>query len=234
MMTTNAFRSNAYRVLRVPASASAADIHKAADKMRQAEPGLYKTSEIDIPEVGDVPRGRADINAAVARLANPVHRLTDRLLWFCQLPKPGGAQGMSSHMDPSGHDAALRDVIHLTTTQAGLDESGLAAWVKALRAWHTVTSDDDYWFLSLINEDQGGFEPSATTQEVDAVRADAVRIAAEPLIIAAREAALMPENKDTVRRVLIALSSLRDTGQWVAATMDDIATIGEMARMAVS
>jgi hypothetical protein len=118
--------------------------------------------------------------------------------------------------------------------QGGLDESGLAAWVRALRAWHAVTSDDDYWFLALINEDQGGFQPTATTQEVDAVRANAVGIAAEPLIIAAREAALSVDDRDTVRRVLIALSELRNTGPWVAATMDDIATIGEMTRMTLS
>lgn len=233
-MTSDVFRLNAYRVLRVPASASAADIHKAADRMRRAEPGLYRTSEIDIPELGDVPRRDADISAAVARLANPVQRLTDRLLWFCQLPKPGGAQGMSSHMDPAGHDAALRDVIHLTTMQGGLDESGLAEWVKALQAWHAVTSDDDYWFLSLINEDQGMFEPPATTQEVDALRADAVRIAAEPLIIAAREAALSIDDRDTVRRVLAALAELRSTGSWVSAAMKDVATIVELTRMTLS
>jgi len=233
-MTSNAFRLNAYRVLRVPASASVADIQKAADKMRRAEPGLYRTSEIDIPELGDVPRRDADINAAVARLADPVQRLTDRLLWFCQLPRPGGAQRMSSDMDPAGHDLALRDVINLTATPKALDESGLASWVKTLRAWHAVTADDDYWFLSLMNEDQGSFDPPATTQEVDAVRADAVRIAAEPLIIAAREAALSIDDRDTVRRVLTALSELRSTGQWVSAAMDDVATIGEMTRMTLS
>jgi hypothetical protein len=234
MMTPDALRLNAYRVLRVPASASVADIHKAADRIIQAEPGLYKTSEVDIPALGDVPRRDADITAAIARLTNPVQRLTDRLLWFCKLPTPGSTTQFASAMDPAGHDAALRDVIHLTTKQGGLDESDLAEWVKALRAWHAVTSDDDYWFLSLINEDQGGFEPTATTSEVDAVRADAVRIAAEPLIIAAREAALSIDDRDTVRRVLTALSDLRSTGPWVSAAMEDVATIAELTRMTLS
>ena len=97
-----------------------------------------------------------------------------------------------------------------------------------------MTSDDDYWFLSLINEDQGMFEPPATTQEVDAVRADAVRIAAEPLIIAAREAALSIDDRDTVRRVLAALAELRSTGPWVSAAMQDVATIVELTRMTLS
>jgi hypothetical protein len=234
MMTPDALRLNGYRVLRVPASASAADIQKAADRMRQAEPGSYKTSEIDIPALGDVPRRDTDISAAVARLANPVQRLTDRLLWFCKLPTPGRATNIASAMDPAGHDAALRDVIHVTTKQGGLDESGLAEWVNALRAWHAVTSDDDYWFLSLINEDQGSFEAPASTQEVDAVRANAVRIAAEPLILAAREAALSVEDRDTVHRVLTAFSELRSTGPWVSAAMEDVATIVELTRMTLS
>jgi hypothetical protein len=220
-MTPDTFRLNAYRVLRIPVSASASDTQKAAARMRQAEPGLYKTSEIDVPQLGDVPRGGADICAAVDRLGNPVHRLTDRLLWFCKLPTPGSARHTSSAMDPAGHDTALRAVFD--AMRGRLDEPGLAAWVKALRDWHAVTNDDDYWFLSLINEDQGGFEPMATTIEVDVVRAGAVRIAAEPLLIAAH-AALAAEDVDTVCRVLRALSELTDTGPWAATAIEEIGT----------
>lgn len=225
MRSPDAFRLNAYRVLRIPASASAADIQKAADRMRRAEPGVYNTSEIDVTALGDVPRGDTDITDAIARLTNPVQRLTDRLLWFCQLPKPGGTSRLSSDMDPAGHDDALRALIDISITAmpGGLDESALAAWVDALRAWHAVTSDDDFWFLALMNEDQGGFEPTATTAEVDAVRAGAVRIAAEPLLIAAH-AALAAGNKDTVRRVLTALSSLANTGPWAATATRELET----------
>jgi hypothetical protein len=220
-MTPDTFRLNAYRVLRIPVSASASDIQKAAARMRQAEPGLYKTSEIDVPQLGDVSRDDSDIRAAVDRLANPVHRLTDRLLWFCKLPTPGSARHTSSAMDPAGHDAVIRELFDVM--RGGLDEPGLAAWVKTLRAWHAVTNDDDYWFLSLINEDQGGFEPTASASEVDAVRADAVRIAAEPLLVATH-AALAANDKDPVRRVLTALSSLTDTGPWAAASIKELET----------
>ena len=231
-IVSDTFRLNAYRVLRIPVSASASDIQKAADRMRRAESGVYKTSEIDVPQLGDVSRRDADVRAAVDRLAHPVQRLTDRLLWFCELPRPAGAQRVACDMDPAGHDTALRALFD--AMQGGLDESGLAAWVKALRAWHAVMSDDDYWFLALMNEDQGGFEPAASSQEVDAVRANAVGIAAEPFILAAREAALVPDDSDTARRLLMALSELRDTGPWVSAAMDDIATIAEMAGMTMN
>ena len=45
MIATDMFRLNAYRVLRVPANASVSDIQKAADRMRRAEPGVYRTSD---------------------------------------------------------------------------------------------------------------------------------------------------------------------------------------------
>lgn len=207
MTTHDVFRLNAYRVLRIPASASAAEINQAAARMRRAEPELKRTSRNDVVELGEAPRGDADISAAVARLADPVKRLTDRLLWFCSLPIPGHGPHISSAMDPAGHDGALRALFD--AMQGDLDEPGLEAWVKALRAWHAVTSDDDYWFLALMNEDQGNFERPATQAEVESLRASAVRLAAEPLILAARKA-LAADDPDAVRRVRNALSELPD------------------------
>ena len=222
MIAPDAFRINAYRVLRVPVSASASDIHKAAASMRRAATlGLSNTSDIDIPGLGDGPRGDADIRAAVGRLANPVQRLTDRLFWFYQLPELTSTRSISSTLDPAGHDRVLRDLFN--AIQGGLDDSGLAAWVKMLRAWHAVTRDDDYWALALTHEDQGGFEPSATFAEVEAVRSDAVRLAGEPLILAAR-AALAADERGTVRRIVAALSGLADTGTWASAAIEEIAT----------
>ena len=224
MSAPDFFRLNAYRVLRIPASASAFDIHKASMR-RAAAPGFPGTTEIDLPELGDVPRGDADICAAVERLANPVERITDRLFWFCQLPTASCAQHGSSAMDPTGHDSVLRalfDAMH-----GGLDEPGLAAWVDALRAWYDLTRDDDYWFLALIYEDQGGFEAPATSQQVDALRADTVRIAAEPLILAAR-AAVADGDRDTVRRVVKVLASLADTGPWASEAIKGIEEIEQI------
>jgi hypothetical protein len=221
MIAPDVFRLNAYRVLRALGSATASDINKAADTMRRGVAlGHARTSEIDIPGLGTVPRGDADIRAALRRLADPAQRLADKLFWFCELPTPPGAQRFSSPMDPTGHDAALRALFD--AIQGGLDECGLRAWVNALRDWHAVIRDEDYWFLALIHEDDGGFERRATSVEVEALRADAVRIAAEPLIFAAR-AALVADDRETVRRILTALSELTDTGSWASAAIDDIA-----------
>jgi len=220
MIAPDAFRLNAYRVLRIPASASASDIQKAAANMRRASAhGTARTSDFDIPQLGDVPRSDADISAAVARLANPVQRITDRLFWFCQLPTPSGAQQVSSAMDPTGHDCVLRALFG--AMEGGLDEAALAAWVDALRAWRALACDDDYWFLTLIYEDSGDFEAPATADEVEALRADAVRLAACPLILAAR-AAYAAGEKDTVRRVLAALSSLTNTGPWASVAIEEL------------
>lgn len=226
MIAPDLFRKNAYRVLRIPASASASDIQKAAARMRQAAASRpFRTSELDIEQLGDVPRSDADISAAIARLADPVRRITDRLFWFCQLPTPSGAQRVSSAMDPTGHDCVLRALFN--AMEGGLDESGLAAWVDALRAWRALTCDDDYWFLTLIYEDSGDFEAPATPDEVEALRADAVCLAACPLILAARAAHAAGE-KDKVRRVLAALSLLTNTGPWASAAAEEIEAIKEL------
>ena len=215
------FSLNAYRVLRVPASADASRRPEGCRQHAAGRVWCFQTFQIDILKLDIVSRREADIRAAVGRLANPVQRLTDRLLWFCELPAPSKAHRTSTAMDPSGHDTVLRDLIDISTVKDGLDEARLAVWVKTLRAWHAVTSDDDYWFLSLMHEDQGGFEPPATSEQVDAVRADAVRIAAEPLIFAAR-AALVADDRETVRRVRTALSSLTDTGSWASDVIAEI------------
>jgi hypothetical protein len=225
MIAPDFLRLNAYRVLRVPASASAFDIHKAAMR-RAAAPGLPATSEIDIPALGEVPRTDADICTAVARLAKPVQRIMDRLFWFCQLPASSDGQRTYFSMDPTDHDAVLRMLLH--SSQLGIDEFGLAARVKALRAWHTVTLDDDYWFLMIIYEDQGGFERPATLHEVDALREGAVRIAAEPLLIAAH-AALAADDMETVRRILAAFALLKDTGAWASVAIEDLEALETVA-----
>ena len=221
MIASDAFRLNAYRVLRLSVSASVSDVHKAAASMRRAVTlGLAGTTEADLPALGQVPRTEADIRAAVGRLANPLQRLSDRLLWFYNPPQ-SGVPTADVAVDPAGHDQALCDLF--SAFQTTLDDSGVAAWVRALRDWHAVICDDGYWSLALTHEEQGGFEPAAIFSEVEAVRADAVRLAAEPLILAGR-AALAADERASVRRILVALEGLADTGPWASAAIEDIAS----------
>jgi hypothetical protein len=214
------FRLNAYRVLRLPASASAADIHRAAASMRRAVTfGVPTMSEIDIPELGALTRSDGEILAALDRLADPVQRITDRLFWFCQLPTSYGAQLTTDAMALTEHDRVLQ--VQFAAMRGGLDANGLATWLKALRGWHTLSRDESYWFLTLIFEDYGSLEAPATTEEIEALRGDAVRIAAEPLMIGAR-AAVDAGDKETVRRVIAVLSLLTDTGPWASAFINEL------------
>jgi len=221
MIVPDAFRTNAYRVLRLSVSASVSDVHKAAASMRRAATlGLAGTTEADILALGQLSRSDTEIRAAVGRLANPLHRLSDRLLWFYTLPR-SVVQAVQVSPDPAGHDQALHNLFK--AAEAGLGNSGIAAWLKALRVWHAVICDDDYWRFVLSHEEQGGFEPAAILSEVEAVRIDALRLAAEPLILAGR-AALAAADHGTIRRILVALESLADTGPWAATALEDIAS----------
>ena len=219
MNATDTFRLNAYRVLRLPASASAADIHRAAVSMRlvtaSARSGMC---EVDVPELGPITRSDAAISAAIDRLANPVERITDRLFWFCQLPTPGRAP-LTDWIALTEHDRLLQS--QFAAMRGKLDAAGLAAWLKVLRGWHTLSREEGYWFLTLIYEDYGSLEAPATTDEVEALRADAVRLAAEPLMLAARSAAAAGDN-ETVRRVIAVLSLLTDTGPWASAFIKEL------------
>ena len=230
MFVPDGLRTNTYRVLRLSANATLSEIHRAADSMRRtAKLGLAGTNEADIPLLGEVPRSEADIRGAIGRLANPSQRLNDRLFWFHQPPHSRNADApalanKAISGPPDGatrrHDEALNRLF--AAFEAGLDDSGVALWVEALQAWHTAVSDDDYWALVLDLEERGGFEPVALPSDLDALRDDAVRLAADGLTAAGRNA-LARSDTSTVRRILAAFKELADTGPWTAAVQEDIA-----------
>ena len=220
MRATDTFRLNAYRVLRLPASASASDIHRAAASLRRAATfGGFRMCASDIPELGHITRSDADISAALDRLADPVQRIADRLFWFSQLPTSSSGHHSTGVRALTEHDRVLD--AQFAAMRGGLDANGLAAWLKALRGWHTLSRDEAYWFLTVIYEDYGSLEASATTEEIEDLRRDAVWIAAEPLMIAAR-AAVAAGEKETVRRVIAVLSLLADTGPWASEFIEDL------------
>jgi hypothetical protein len=95
-------------------------------------------------------------------------------------------------------------------------------WIQALRAWHQVVTNDDYWALTLALEERGAFEPAALPSEIDALRDDAVRLAAEVLVTSGRDA-LARNDALTLRRILETLGELGDTGPWAAGAQEDIA-----------
>jgi hypothetical protein len=215
-------KTNAYRVLRITAGASLSDVYKAATSMRRSvRLGAVSAAEADIAVLGEIPRTEADIRVATGRLENPTQRIFDRLFWLHSIDsavsvRPGG-------LDTAlwNHDQALRAIF--AAFETGFDEAGIWAWTRALRAWHQVVSDEGYWTRSLEFENDGAFEPAAFPSEIDELRYKAVELAAEPLVMAGREA-LVRNDAAVVRLVLSTLDQLADTGLWVSAAQQDIAS----------
>ena len=229
MFVPDRLKTNAYRVLALSANATLSEIHKAAATLRRAALlGLAGPTEATMPLLGETPRAEADIRIAIGRLENPVQRLSDRLFWFHLLPESQDAKALARPAEAiqgqadrvvSDHDEALHGLF--AAFEATLDDAGVSLWVRALRAWHQVVSNNDYWILSLVLEEQGTFEPAVLPSEIDALRDDAVRLAAEGLVMAARDA-LARHDTLTVRLIVAALKELADTGPWAAIAQDDI------------
>jgi len=229
MLVPDRSKTNAYRVLRLPADATASEIYKAAATMNRASAlGTANTNAADLPGLGEVPRTESDIRTALDRLKNPEQRLTERLFWFhfpvgARENQDGPLTQDATRPNPETacrHDNALRGL--LAALKAGVSDAGVSVWIQALRAWDRVVSDDDYWSLTLALEERGAFEPPALASEVDSVRGNAVRTAAEGLIAAGRDA-LARNEAPTVRRILETLGELADTGEWVPLAQDEIA-----------
>jgi hypothetical protein len=226
MFVPDRLKTNAYRVLRLPADATVSEIHKAAGSMRRAVSlGVATTTEGDMPLLGEMSRTETDIRAAIGRLENPTQRLSDRLFWFHLTPESLDAKAPARPSEPDGvawsHDEALRGLF--AGFGVGFDDVGVPVWGRALRAWHQVVSDDAYWAHVVDIEQRGVFEPAAFLSEIDALRDDAVGLAAEPLVVAGRDA-LARDDASTVRRILTSLEELADTGLWVAIAQHDIAS----------
>jgi len=230
MFVPDIIRTNAYRVLRLLGNATVSEIHKAAASLRRtAALGLAGTTAADLPQLGEVPRTEADIRTALGRLENPEQRLNDRLFWYHMPPESRAMKARSQTTEATAgetdgaaweHDEALHG-LH-AAFEAGVDDAGVRLWVQALRAWHQLVSDDKYWALTLTLEERGTFEPAALPSEVDALRENAVRLAAEALVVAGRDA-IARSDTSTARRILQTLAELADTGSWAALAQEDIA-----------
>jgi hypothetical protein len=229
MLLPDGLSTNAYRILRLSANASSSDVHKAAERVRSASAlGLPPANDVDVNLLGPLSQTDADVRAAVSKLGNPAHRLKERLFWFHQVPgaelpdpsPPGSEFAVGDLVDIiRRHDEALRGLFN--AFHANLDDAGAAAWVRALRRWHSIVSDDSYWALSAAIENRGGFEPRALPTEVAAVRSGALSFAAHGLLVEGRDA--VNRNDSTiVQRILGVLGQLAGTGTWAQAAQDEI------------
>ncbi len=211
--------SNAYRALGVTAEADAARVHGAASSaLRAAALGLDPVADADLPGLGKLSRTEATIRMALGRVQNPQHRIRDRLFWFHASPTTSSAT--DAHPGTiSDHDAALLSL--LTAMSNDPVGEGARGWLAAIRAFAELASRDDYWLLCSQLEERCEFEPRALPSEINALRNDAVRLAAEGYLMAVRDA-LSREDTSRARLMLEALFQLRDTGPWAVRAIEEL------------
>ena len=78
MFVPDWLKTNAYRVLHIPAGASLTEVHKAATSMRRAvRLGAASATEADVPVLGEISRTEAGIRVATGRPENPTQRIFD-------------------------------------------------------------------------------------------------------------------------------------------------------------
>jgi hypothetical protein len=217
MLKADRWAANAYRVLRLSADASAAEVHKAASAMRRTMSlGLDELSEADLPILGPCARTEATIRTAVGQLSNPADRLAHRLFWLRSRP---GATADPQGIATARHDECLARLFGLTAVDdEAFDPSD---WKAALESWHRCLQGDDYWASSLALELNGSFEPAARSSEVDELRRNATKFAAEPFVSLARSASARGDRR-ALSGALNALGELEETGDWAAASQSEL------------
>jgi tetratricopeptide (TPR) repeat protein len=207
MFVPDRLKSNAFRVLRLSSEATLADVHRAAEDLRRAALlGTITANAEDVPTLGAIPNSEADIRAAVGRIENPGLRIIDRLFWFHSVN--GTLVKKKSSID---HDLALREMFDSLCED--VDTACIQKWSKSLSSLRQIVADDGYWMLFGKLDVEGGFEPAAFSSEIDILRSRAVELAAEPLVIAGREA-IERSNCEVARQILAILEELAGTDSW--------------------
>lgn len=220
MFVPDYLSANAFRVLGLAADASLADAHRAVATMtRCASLGETPPMPADSAELGDLNRSVVDLRMALGRIQNPSQRLRDRLFWF-QAQQPFARVSDSETDVAKSHDRALHSLVR--AMRADPDDAGMQAWHDAMRSWHASVGCDDYWELFSQWEEQGAFEPAALRSEVEALRHEAVQLAAEGLLMRAR-AAYVAEDLASLRRIALTLMELETTGRWAERAVADLA-----------
>lgn len=229
MFVPDGLTTNSYRVLGLSVNATSSEVHAAAGRIgRAAALGATATSVSDFPVLGQIRRTDADIRAAVSRLSNPSQRLHDRLFWFHE-PIAKSSTNSSAIAGDSiyapfrehalRHDSALKGL--LRAYEAPLDDAGLLVWHRGFREWQIVVSDQEYWAVCWSLEERGGFEPRALASELDALRSNALRLAAGGLTMAGRSA-LAQDDTAVLARIICAFGELAVTGSWAEIEQSEL------------
>jgi len=220
--------SNAHRILGVSADASQSDIHAAAGAARRAQRlGAVRKSEWD-RYLGSVGRSEADINDALGRLRDPARRLRERLFWFGQpiamdmgtTSRPDderAASPPSATRTTIGHDAALLGLLRVVLADPSMADGD--QWAQVLDDWWGLVGSDDYWDALSETEAKGGFEPAATSHEIDAIRDQTMELVAG---VVATAAAVALEQGD--------LAACQQAFNLLSETLEDNGLVADLER----
>jgi hypothetical protein len=210
-------RPNAYRVLGLPGEATWEEIKRVAERLRGLESWGSWSSPWDMPMLGTVRREPADIDAAVARLADTTERLRDRLLWFHERDAESAVsylttasirdalEGWSTTTLPvAKHDASVVALLAALTLDHDVEDPAL--WNRMLGEWSEAIGRDEYWLEIMRVEMDGGFETPAGLGDLRDLRDTALSHPAGVLLDRARAAILDGEGQIATR----ALGVLRE------------------------
>jgi hypothetical protein len=186
---------NGFRAFGVSASASRADLQTAASSIRRAlRLDMVKSTDWDVSWLDTVARSEAALQNATGRLADVERRLIDRLFWFGQnsadlvalAPGTTPPSAVAAVTPERSHDLALLMLLHAAVVDPAFADG--SRWLAALAAWQRALGNDAYWNAMLAQDQSGGFEPAANSEDIVALRRRANGLALSLLSDAAKDA----------------------------------------------
>jgi hypothetical protein len=202
---------NAYRILGLPGEAVWSEIVDAAERLRGRSWTRHR-SPWDLPWLGPVRREAGDLDAALARLAEPDLRLLDRMFWFHDRDAeaavaylvPGSIrnalEGWSATSLPvARHDAAIVALVAASSLDAGMDD--IALWNRTVRDWAALVENEGYWLAFMKAELAGGFERLASLGDVRDLRESVLGSVTDLVVSGAREALIAGKPGHAIRAV---------------------------------
>jgi hypothetical protein len=202
------FGQNAYRILGLPADASRRTIsERAAALDRAAKVGMKRQpTPWDLEWYGPLRRDRSSLADALGRLNNPRQRLTERFFWIAQSERfvadlsPATLHTAHSlrcsQLPADNHDAEVLGLVacFLTGTELQHDDRLVRArWGLTLGLWTVLLDSEDFWAGFRHTEESSDFEPAASPEDFEQLRADSLQLLSRPIAEMAREAASRSE-----------------------------------------
>jgi len=177
------YDDNAFRILGTPANASYAMIMDNFQTMKiRAKAGKAVQENDYLSSICSIKLNEMIIRDAFNKLLNPKIRLQERLFWFSnntQDDKNAFAKLLSKDLsgatqiwEKSQNIVSIANLSKLYHAQCLIKDPNLldrSLWQNALMKWLQVLKDGDFWENFIDMEMNSGFEPLATSDEIDEI-----------------------------------------------------------------